>query len=147
VVVVPSVVVWPPRRATGPNQHQRIQGPQPDWWGPVVVHHICSIICWVVHCGSDDNEQWHWLCCRLVATLLTVMWHLDSESDKGMGGSTYVGLPGLAQRKTLDDDNNMCHHHHCCLTSASTVRSLGIRWRWPEWNSERCLGAPSQCSR
>jgi len=56
-----------------------------------------------------------------------VKWHLDSESDKGMGGSTYVGLPGLAQRKTLDNDDDMHHHHHCCLMSASTVHSLGIR--------------------
>jgi len=55
------------------------------------------------------------------------MWHLDSDSDKGMGGSTYVGLPGLAQRKTLDNDDDICHHHHCCLVSASTVHSLGIR--------------------
>jgi len=50
------------------------------------------------------------------------MWHLDSESDKGMGGNTYVGLPGMAQRKTQDDDDNMCCHHHCCRVSASTVR-------------------------
>ena len=126
MVVVPSVVVGPPRRATGPNEHWRIQGLQPNWEEPVVVCCIWSVICQVVQCWSDDDKWWHWLCCHLVATLLTATWHLDSESDKGMEGSTYVGLPGLAQGKTLDDGDNMYCCHHCCLMSASAIHSLGI---------------------
>ena len=54
--------------------------------------------------------------------VVSVTWHLDVLSDKGMGGKV-TSLPVLTEKKTvLDGDNILNCHRHGCITSIVTKR-------------------------
>ena len=93
------------------------------WWMVVALVQAC-MWCWVliIICG------WCWwaVIVHLVAMLLTVTWHLDSQQ----WGARWL-FTDLGGRKQPDSDDVTCHHHqmtHCCIVSTLPAFIWFVTW-------------------